>query len=117
MIVDSNKPDKVIWIVCPFTRDLNIPEGIPLSQERDLRRYSRTTQRRLVVGVLVMILVIGVGLIYLIYGEQAGWAALICTGLGLVPVVLIGGFLWFLGWFARRREPWSSRDPSTRFRG
>jgi hypothetical protein len=53
------------------------------------------------VGVLVIIFVIGLGLIYLIYGKQAGWAALICTGLGLVPVTLIAGFLWFFGWFTR----------------
>jgi hypothetical protein len=72
-----------------------------LSQERDLRKYSRTTQRRLIVGVLVIVFVIGVGLIYLSYGEQAGWAALICIGLGLVPVALIAGFLWFLGWLTR----------------
>jgi hypothetical protein len=106
LIVDSNWLCQEMRIVCPLGRDLNIPEGIPLSQERDLQKYSRTTQRRLIVGVLVIVFAVGVGLIYLIYGEKAGWAALICTGLGLVPVVLIGGFLWFLGWFARsaRRE-------------
>ncbi|OGO20879.1 MAG: hypothetical protein A2Z14_04090 [Chloroflexi bacterium RBG_16_48_8] len=78
---------------------LNSIKDIPLSQERDLRKYSSTTQKRLVFGVVLLVFILGDGLIYWIYGEQAGWMALICTGLGLVPVLLIGGLLWLLGWF------------------
>jgi len=72
-----------------------------LSQERDLRNYARATTRRLVVGVIIIVFVIGDGLIFLIYGQNAGQMALICTGLGLAPLVLVGIILWFLGWFAR----------------
>jgi hypothetical protein len=80
----------------------SINKGISLSQGRDLRKYARSTQRRLVAGVLIIIFLLGDGMIYLIYGARAGRMALICTGLGLIPVVLIGGLLWLFSWFARR---------------
>ena len=72
-----------------------------MSQERDLRKYARATTIRLVVGVILIVFVIGDGLIFLIYGQDAGQMALISTGLGLAPLVLVGIMLWFLGWFAR----------------
>jgi hypothetical protein len=53
------------------------------------------------VGVLIIIFLIGDGLIYLIYGKEAGQMALICTGLGLIPVGFIWGILWLFGWFVR----------------
>jgi len=69
-----------------------------LSTERDLRKYSNATQKRLVVGVILLIFIFGDGLVFLIYGKEAGRMALICTGLGLVPAILIVGLLWFFGW-------------------
>jgi hypothetical protein len=73
-----------------------------LSQERDLHKYARTTQRWLIAGVLMIVFLIGDGLIFLVYGKEAGWMALICTGLGLIPALLIVGVLGLFGWFARR---------------
>lgn len=73
---------------------------------RDLRRYAQTTTRRLVLGALFLVFVVGDGLVWLIYGEDAGRAALLCSGLGLAPVVLIFVALELLSWVARvsRRE-------------
>lgn len=56
---------------------------------RDLRSYARQTTTRLIVGGIVVLFVIGIGLIYLIYGQAAALSGLMCMGIGLFPVVLI----------------------------
>lgn len=73
---------------------------------RDLRRYAETTTRRLVLGALVLIFVVGDGLVWLMYGEGAGRAALLCSGLGLTPILLVFAALELLAWISRisRRE-------------
>ena len=73
-------------------------------KERDLRAYARTTQFRLLLGALFIIIVVGNGLILLIYGSEAGRSALLCTGIGLLPAVLIVGSLWVMGWIVRRER-------------
>jgi hypothetical protein len=69
---------------------------------RDLRKYARSTTTRLIVGALVLLFIVGDGLIALIYGRQAAVFALLCTGAGLLPLVLIGGLLWLMGRVAKR---------------
>ena len=56
---------------------------------RDLRSYARQTTTRLIVGGIIVLFVIGIGLIYLIYGQAAALSGLMCMGIGLFPVVLI----------------------------
>jgi hypothetical protein len=69
---------------------------------RDLRRYARSTTTRLIVGALILLFVVGDGLVAVIYGRQAALFALMCTGAGLLPLVLIAGLLWFMGRIARK---------------
>ncbi len=72
---------------------------------KDLRKYSRDTYMRLILGALILLLVVGVGLIWLIYGQGAGGMALVCLLATLVPVILI--MIVFLGidWILRRARP------------
>ncbi|MEJ2758323.1 MAG: hypothetical protein P8046_07560 [Anaerolineales bacterium] len=56
---------------------------------RDLRKYAKTTNFRLFVGFILLLIIVGVGLIYLIYGPGAAVTGLICVLAGLVPIVLI----------------------------
>jgi hypothetical protein len=56
---------------------------------RDLRKYAKTTNVRLFVGFILLLIIVGVGLIYLIYGPGAAVTGLICVLAGLVPIVLI----------------------------
>jgi hypothetical protein len=56
---------------------------------RDLRAYARSTTARLIAGGLVVLLVVGGALVYAIYGPGAFLSALLCIGLGLVPVALV----------------------------
>jgi len=56
---------------------------------RDLRNYGKQTNVRLIVGAVVLLAVVGLGLIWLIYGDAAAAAGLFCMLAGLSPVVLI----------------------------
>ena len=69
---------------------------------RDLRRYSRQTNFRLFLGGLVVLILVGDGLIYIFYGDQAAIAGLACLMVGLAPILLIWAALWLVGWFARK---------------
>jgi len=69
---------------------------------RDLRKYAQQTDRRLIVGGLLILFVVGDGLIYLFYGHQAALAGLICLLIGLIPLVLIWISLALISWLVRR---------------
>ena len=69
---------------------------------RDLRQYARQTNRQLLIGALIILFLIGDGLIYLFYGREAAISGLICMGVGLVPILLIGGILQILGWIVHK---------------
>jgi hypothetical protein len=63
---------------------------------RDLRSYQKSTIFRLIVGGLLIVFIVGDGLIYLIYGPQAALSGLLCIGGGMLPIILITGFLWVI---------------------
>lgn len=69
---------------------------------RDLRKYARQTNVRLLVGFLILLFLIGDGLIYALYGRGAALMGLLCLGAGLVPLLLIAVILWGLEWFVKR---------------
>jgi hypothetical protein len=69
---------------------------------RDLRKYARQTNIRLGVGAVLVLLIIGVGLIYLIYGPGAAVTGLLCLLAGLSPIALILLSLAILDWINRR---------------
>lgn len=75
---------------------------MPRPSIRDLRAYARATHFRLIVGALALLLIVGGGLIWLVYGKSAAVLGVACVGLGLAPLVLIAAFLALAGWVVRR---------------
>ncbi|MBK7320736.1 MAG: hypothetical protein IPO36_02055 [Anaerolineales bacterium] len=68
---------------------------------RDLKEYEKQTNRRLIIGAVVLLLVVGVGLIWLIYGGGAASMGFFCLMVGLVPVVLIVGIFYAADWIMK----------------
>ncbi|HUV26568.1 MAG: hypothetical protein WA997_13280 [Anaerolineales bacterium] len=56
---------------------------------RDLRKYASQTNVRLIVGGLLLLFVVGIGLIYLFYGQGAALTGLLCMVVALIPLILI----------------------------
>jgi hypothetical protein len=56
---------------------------------RDLRKYARQTNIQLIAGGLIVIFVVGIGLIYLFFGQGAALTGLLCLVVGLIPLFLI----------------------------
>jgi hypothetical protein len=70
---------------------------------RDLRKYSSQTTLRLILGGIAVALLVGGGLVYLIYGPGGGGGfVLSCVGIGLFPVLLILIFLQVIDWIVKR---------------
>ena len=72
---------------------------------RDLRKYSRETNIRLLFGAFILLFILGVGLIWLIYGQGAGGMALVCLLAALAPIVLILGVFLAIDWILSRARP------------
>jgi hypothetical protein len=68
---------------------------------RDLRRYARQTNFRLIVGFTILLFFIGIGLIYLFYGQGAALMGLLCLVGVTVPLGLILIALWIIDRVAR----------------
>ncbi|MBA4313241.1 MAG: hypothetical protein C0417_11490 [Chlorobiaceae bacterium] len=56
---------------------------------RDLRAYSKQTFFRLILGSLAIIIIVGLGLIYIFYGKGAVITGFLCISSGLLPIVVI----------------------------
>mgnify|MGYP001258111877 CR=1 FL=1 len=72
---------------------------------RDLREYSKQTNVRLAFGAFILLFVIGVGLIWLIYGGGAAGMAFTCLLAALFPVILILLFFVVIEWILKRARP------------
>lgn len=68
---------------------MSAPEPRPPT---DYRRYRRETERRLAIAVVLFLLLVGSGLIAIIYRPSAGILGFICL-LGGVGII---GLLWIL---------------------
>ena len=73
--------------------------------KRDLRTYAKQTNVRLIAGAIFLLFVVGLGLVWLIYGNGAASFGFFCLLAGLTPVVLI--VLVFLGieWVLKNARP------------
>lgn len=69
---------------------------------RDLRRYARQTNTRLLAGGILILFLVGDGLIYLFYGRQAAMLGLLCLLTGLAPLLLIWLILMGFEWVVKR---------------
>jgi len=72
---------------------------------RDLREYSKQTNVRLILGAFILLLVVGVGLIWLIFGEAAAGMGLTCLLAGLMPVILILAVFVGIEWVLKHARP------------
>lgn len=70
----------------------------------DLRKYARQTNIRLLIGFVFLLLLIGDGFIYLLYGKAAAISGLLCMLAGLFPLVLIYFALYLLDLIAKRAK-------------
>jgi hypothetical protein len=71
---------------------------------RDLRRYARQTNTRLILGAILLLFVVGDGLIYWLYGAGPALMGLFCLAAGLAPVLLIWLTLALVEWFVKRQN-------------
>ncbi len=71
---------------------------------RDLRKYARQTNTRLIAGAILLVLLIGDGLIYWIYGQGAAVMGLLCILAGMVPMVLVFLVLLLLDWIRKKAD-------------
>lgn len=71
---------------------------------RDLRKYTKQTNFRVVVGIVLFLLIVGNGLIYWIYGPGAGVLGVLCMGALGVPLMLIVGYLRLLDWIKNKAD-------------
>jgi hypothetical protein len=71
---------------------------------RDLRRYARQTNTRLILGAILLLFVVGDGLIYWLYGAGPALMGLLCLAAGLAPVLLIWLTLALVEWFVKRQN-------------
>ncbi len=72
---------------------------------RDLREYTKQTNIRLVLGAFILLLVVGIGLIWIIYGGQAAGMGLMCLLAALFPVILILFVFVAIEWILKRARP------------
>ena len=70
----------------------------------DLRKHFKQTNKRLLVGFFVLVLLVGDGLIYLLYGRWPALMGLLCLAGAMVPVVGIGAFFWIMEKAVERRK-------------
>jgi hypothetical protein len=63
---------------------------------RDLRKYAAQTNFRLILGAFFLLFVVGLGLIWLLYGFKAAALGLLCLFGALIPLGLILFFIFGL---------------------
>ncbi len=63
---------------------------------QDLRQYARQTNKRLLVGFILILFLVGDGLIYIFYGRSAAMLGLACMLAGMAPVLLVLLAFWII---------------------
>jgi hypothetical protein len=69
---------------------------------RDLRKYVQDTNKRLVIGALLLLFTVGIGLIWWVYGAGAAFTGFLCLLGAFVPIGLILLALALLDWITKR---------------
>lgn len=70
--------------------------------DRDLRKYMKETNVRVAVGTLLLLFIVGLGLIWAIYGFGAAVSGFLCLLGAFVPIALILFALYGLDWIVKR---------------
>ena len=71
---------------------------------RDLRKYARQTNVRLLAGFILLLFLVGDGLVLMFYGREAALLGLLCILLGIAPLLLIGLTLWMIELIVHRLD-------------
>ncbi len=69
---------------------------------RNLRSHRRQTDRRLLIGFVILLILVGDGLIFALYGLEAAVSGLLCLSFILIPVVMIWAALNGLDYLVKR---------------
>lgn len=69
---------------------------------RDLRKYVRDTNTRILIGAILLLFIVGIALIWIIYGFGAAVTGFLCLLGALVPIALIFFALFGLDWIVKR---------------
>jgi hypothetical protein len=69
--------------------------------KRDLREYTKQTNRRLIAGALFLLFVVGGGLIWHFYGGAGAGLGVLCLLAGLAPIALILGIFSIMDWILK----------------
>lgn len=72
---------------------------------RDLRKFSRDTNIRLALGAFILLFIVGIGLIWAIYGRDAAGMGFLCLSAALLPVILILAVFLAIEWILKRARP------------
>ena len=72
---------------------------------KDLREYAKQTNVRLILGAFILLFVVGVGLIWIFYGEAAAGMGLTCLLAAFVPIILILGVFVGFEWILKNVRP------------
>jgi hypothetical protein len=70
--------------------------------KRNLRDYARQTDRRLIIGALLLMFIVGGGLIWYFYGAGGASLGVLCLIAGLTPILLIVGIFFVMDWILKR---------------
>lgn len=73
--------------------------------KRDLRKYAKQTNVQLALGAFVLLFVVGIALIYFIYGPGAAALGLLCLLAALVPIGLILFAFYGIDWILKHARP------------
>jgi hypothetical protein len=71
---------------------------------RDLRQYAKQTNLRLFAGFVLLFVLVGEGLIWLIYGAGAAVFGFLCVLATIVPIGLIVLILWLMELALKRAD-------------
>ena len=77
---------------------------MPDSKPTDLRRHRETTDRNVLIGFFAVLLLVGGGLIWIIYGGAAMATGLICMLAGALLTGLVLLIMLGLQWLSDRLE-------------
>jgi magnesium-transporting ATPase (P-type) len=72
--------------------------------KRDLRHYASQTTVQLIAGALALLFVVGMGLVWWLYGLGAAIMGFLCLLGALVPIGLIWLILLGLDWIVKRAD-------------
>ena len=70
----------------------------------DLSAYQRDTERRLILGGVALLFLVGGGLVLLLYDLGALAGAWLCLGAMALPVAAVIGAVWLFDWLGRDRD-------------